>query len=165
MVLENAVVTPSPSSPKLLSPQQRIVPPVRRAQAPFEPAMPVAVVPSETGPNWLGVIVMLGKAVLFPSPSAPEALEPQQRTDPSASTAQASPRLRDTVMPVADWPSETTDACPLEVGAVLPCPNSPLLFVPQHCTLPSESTAQVKLLPGASAVAPPLVAKVTGGIR
>src|SRR5579871_1450148 len=143
MVLENAVVTPSPSSPKLLSPQQRIVPPVRSAQAPFEPA----------------------KAVLFPSPSAPEALEPQQRTDPSASTAQASPRLRDTVMPVADWPSETTDACPLEVGAVLPCPNSPLLFVPQHCTLPSESTAQVKLLPAASAVAPPLVAKVTGGIR
>ena len=45
---------------------------------------------------------------------------------------------------------------------VLPSPSWPLSFVPQHCTDPSESTAQVKLLPAASAVTPPLPTKVMG---
>ena len=91
-----------------MSPQQRIVLPVKSAQAPFALAMAVAVVPRETGPNWFGVMVWLGDEVLFPSPSVPPAFDPQQRTDPSARIAQARPWFRDTLTPVADWPSETT---------------------------------------------------------
>src|SRR6516164_4712732 len=90
MVFASAVLLARPNSPKLLSPQQRMVPPVSSAQGPApEAETAVAVTPRLTGPNWSGVIVELGEIVLLPSPSRLAEFDPQQRTEPLLRTAHA----------------------------------------------------------------------------
>jgi hypothetical protein len=146
------VVVPLPSSPLVLSPQQRTMPSASLAQVWSHSALTaVALVMSVTGTGTYENLVV-------PSPSCPSPLFPQQRMVPPRSRAQ-------------EWlaPAVTATAVvmPLTVTGVVdprvevPMPSCPASFAPQHVRVPSRCRAQVCAPPPAiwvmGEVAPPVL--------
>src|SRR5262245_1690030 len=84
-----------------------------------------------------------------PLPSCPELFAPQQRTDPPASTAQAS--LPPTDSATASWMPVTATA--VVASANVPLPSWPSPFSPQQRTPPLESSAQLCRNPAPTAIA------------
>src|SRR5262249_42869463 len=91
----------------------------------------------------------VNRLVVEPSPSCPKLLFPQQRTVPSAMTAQEWLSLVAT--PTALFTPCAATA--LALLAVVPLPSWPRLLSPQQATVPSLRTAQVWAVPGATATA------------
>src|SRR5512134_1468442 len=84
-----------------------------------------------------------------PSPSWPlSSLSPQHHTAPPVTAQQCSSPHAIDVAPVIDITGVGTCA-----STSVPLPTCPTPFSPQHCALPSPSTAQVELAPAAIAVA------------
>src|SRR5207249_6921130 len=125
---------PLPSSPQVLSPQQRTVPSCRRAQV-YQPPAEIAtavVMPLTVTGVGLKVDGRLGTGSLVPLPSWPRSFCPQQRTVPSPGSAQVwnPPAVTATaVSPVTRTGVED------RLGTGLP--SWPVSFRPQHCTVPS----------------------------
>src|SRR5437867_62287 len=96
-----------------------------------------------TGPKRLFVSP---SPVSVPSPSCPKALEPQQRTVPSARSAQvwSAPAA---IAVTLSSPGTVTGERSLARVAAEPTPICPLKFLPQHFTVPLSMRAQVWPLP------------------
>src|SRR5206468_3018116 len=144
-----AAVEPTPSWPDPLAPQQWIVLSSSSAHAYDCPAsMATGVRPAPNGtagagssPGWSP------RSSTDPTPSAPEALAPQQWTVPLSSAAQVWLPPLAIATAVRPAPSGTA-AVGSSPGSsprlsVVPRPSWPALFRPQQWTVPSSSNAHV----------------------
>lgn len=143
-----SVVVPSPSSPNTLRPQHLIPPVVVRAQVWLRSAdtaaMPLVRPLTSTDVEAL---------VLVPLPSCPSVLSPQHFTPPAAMRAHEclNPALIATTPPVR--PDTSTGVAR---SMIVPSPNWPTSFRPQHLTPPAVVRTHVFCVP-AETDATPLV--------
>ena len=79
-------------------------------------------------------------SISVPSPSCPNSLEPQHRTEPSSNTVHVWYEPAET--PTAFLPSGMDDFSGSRLGVLDPSPSCPLLLSPQQLTEPSSRIAQ-----------------------
>jgi hypothetical protein len=138
------VVVPLPTSPSMLSPQQSTLPPERTVHAPNPP--PLTLVAFER----LTCTGVDDQLAVEPLPSCPKPFPPRLYSEP----------LDRSAYPVL-FPLTATAVAPLMLGTGIGVETTvfdePLdelaAFSPQHCTVPSERSAQLVLAPAATAMA------------
>src|SRR5687768_17451006 len=105
------------------------------AQAVPSDAADIAVTPLESPETSTGVVL----GVLVPLPSCPKKLLPQHLTAPVPLSAQ----LKEDPAATATYPlASPTTSTAEPFPTVVPSPNCPLAFAPQHFTPPTAVTAQ-----------------------
>jgi hypothetical protein len=128
------MVVPSPSWPRLLSPQHSTAPLARTAQVWLAPAV------TDTASSMPNTATGRVRWLVLASPSWPRALSPQHTTAPERRTAQVC------VEPTATCVASSRPATSVGIGISgdsMPGPSWPLRLVPQHITRPLARTAQV----------------------
>jgi hypothetical protein len=138
-------VEPSPSCPVVLRPQQRAVASESSAQAWFPPT--ASPVPLAT-PVRFCTVAGNGRSPATPVPSCPDAFDPQQRTVPSARSAQVCAKPGATAITFCRL---RTGVASMRNSARDPAPSSPLVFRPQQRAEPSAMMRQVWSSPEAMA--------------
>lgn len=143
---------PSPSCPFVFRPQHRSDPSAITAHE--------CHVPHPTATTWppsdtVGVLEgssLSPMVVVWPSPSWPSPLSPQQRSDPSVSTAQVwtCPHDTEDAEPFKDTAGTLDGNSSSPTSSVCPSPSCPLSFQPQHRSVPSNSTTHVCAQPPAT---------------
>jgi hypothetical protein len=88
------------------------------------------------------------RSAVVPSPSCPEAFDPQHNTDPETTEQLCAPPAATAVAPLA------IAVTGVGLGVRVPFPSWPEALAPQHCTAPLAVTAQVCACPADTASAP-----------